>query len=327
MLIAQDGRYAGLLSGGCLEGDLAGHARVVFERGAASLVSYDMRTPDDLLFGLGSGCEGSMDILLIRLDPARDWQPMSRLAQAWQMRRSASVLLVVKSGDPLVPAGSGCFPADGEVFGIAECRQENSRARLRHLVSSLNLEGPTRLLVGVVPGVDLLLLQQARPVQLLVLGAGPDARPVVALATQLGWSVTVVDHRSHYAQLEHFPGAAAVLDGGTTAAAEMLKGPNDFAAAVVMSHHMNTDLAYLRVLARSDVPYVGLLGPAQRRAKLLSELGSDAERLTSRLRAPVGLAIGADTPEAIAVSIVAEIHAALAGRTSAATIIPVGVAD
>jgi xanthine/CO dehydrogenase XdhC/CoxF family maturation factor len=150
-----------------------------------------------------------------------------------------------------------------------------------------------------------------------VLGAGPDVQPLVVQATQLGWSVTVIDHRNHYARTENFPSAMAVLDGGPAAAEALLGQGTQFAAAVVMSHHVSSDLAYLRVLARSEVPYVGLLGPAVRRERLLSELGPEAIRLQGRLRAPVGLAIGADTPEAIALAIVAEIHAVLAGCAAA----------
>jgi xanthine/CO dehydrogenase XdhC/CoxF family maturation factor len=288
LLIAPDGRYAGLLSGGCLEGDLAEHARDVLASGLAKLVSYDMRTPDDLLFGLGSGCEGAMDILLVRLDAAREWQPLARLAAAWRGRRSEEALLVINAGNSDWPAGADLYSP------------------------GLPPELP--------PGIDVLRLSQAPPSEILVLGAGPDAQPVVALAAQLGWSVTVVDHRSHYARIENFPAASAVLDGGPAATDLLLGGTARFAAAVVMSHHFSSDLAYLGILAHSDVPYIGLLGPAVRRERLLFQLGAEADRLASRLRAPVGLDLGADTPESIALAIVAEIHAVLAGRDAAGTI-------
>ena len=119
---------------------------------------------------------------------------------------------------------------------------------------------------------------------------------------------TLADHRAAYAQPAHFPHAERVVHSrpDELASAVDLHG---FAAAVVMSHHLPSDLAYLRVLAASDVPYVGLLGPAVRREKLLSDLGSEAERLRRRLRAPVGLALGGRAPESIALAIVSEIHA------------------
>jgi xanthine dehydrogenase accessory factor len=314
LLIAPDGRYAGLLSGGCLEGDLAEHAQRVLGDGAARRVSYDMRTPDDLIFGLGSGCEGAMDVLLIRLDAARDWQPLTRLASAWRGRRAEEMMMLVTANDPSLPVGAGLFPADGSMFG-AELPASAVTA-LRTATEGALAENSTRLLTTTLPGVELLHLRQAPPVPILVLGAGPDAQPVVALAAQLGWSVTVIDHRSHYAQIENFPGAATVLDGGPAATDTLLNAAAPFSAAVVMSHHFSSDLAYLRILARSDVPYVGLLGPPVRRERLLSELGVLADRLGARLRAPIGLDLGADTPDAIALAIAAEIHGALAGRSA-----------
>src|SRR5262249_41073804 len=82
MLIASDGESAGLLSGGCLEGDLGEYARGVIDTGKARLVTYDMRGGDDLIWGLGLGCEGAMHILLIRVGPDNDWQPMTQLSRS-----------------------------------------------------------------------------------------------------------------------------------------------------------------------------------------------------------------------------------------------------
>src|SRR6202140_2997394 len=103
LLLTADGEYAGLLSGGCLEGDLAQHGRAALASGSAKLVSYDMGGPDDLLVGLGSGCEGAMDILLQRLDADGDWQPMRRLGAAWAAQRALGLLLVGNSSDPAWP--------------------------------------------------------------------------------------------------------------------------------------------------------------------------------------------------------------------------------
>jgi xanthine dehydrogenase accessory factor len=308
MLLASDGEYAGLLSGGCLEGDLAEHARAVLTSGQAHLVNYDMRGPGDLLFGLGSGCEGAMDILLQRLDADGDWQPMTRLAAAWRAKRAAALLLVVSSSDPDFPPGVAV--SDDDDSGAAQ-------TPLRALAARLANEPCSRFLRQAVPGIDVLALAQPPPVQLLLLGAGPDAQPVVELAAFLGWRVTVIDHRSHYAQAERFPGADSVLNGGPHSLDRLLTVPRStWAAAIVMSHHLMTDLGYLRALAASDIGYVGLLGPGARCQRLLAELGTDAARLTARLRAPIGLDLGAAAPEAIALSIVAEIHAALAGRAN-----------
>lgn len=314
LLLARSGEYRGLLSGGCLEGDLGERARSVFEDGIAQRVRYDMRSPDDLLFGLGSGCEGAMDILLQRLHPAEHWQPMQRLAASWRAQRAERLLWIVGSAHPALPIGSGLF-CDGEPFGLPAPPGE-SLQRLQDLARHHTGALRTAWLGEAIPGVELLALVQPPPPRLLLLGAGPDAQPVVELAAFLGWHVTVIDHRSHYAQASRFPAAAQVLDGGVAALDALLSSPTTHVdAAVVMSHHLATDLAYLRALASHDIAYVGLLGPAVRRERLLGELGIEATRLRARLHAPVGLDIGANSPETIALSIISEIHAELADRT------------
>jgi len=335
MLIAQSGEYAGLLSGGCLEGDLSDRAARVLRSRRCELARYDMRGPDDLLFGLGSGCEGAMDILLQRLDAAWDWQPMKRLVAAWKAHRRERLLLVVpaleseavarhlgsstvtSSSESEGPAlGSGLFLDDGAPFGL----HGPALDALRSLTRKLPRASGSRLLSAsssVASGTELFLLEQEMQPRILLLGAGADALPVATLASFLGWSVTVVDHRSHFAQAARFPQAEAVLDGGPQVVPRLLQGASSpaghFDAAIVMSHHLLTDAGYLRALALSNIPYVGLLGPVVRRERLLSELGPEAVRLGARLRAPVGLDLGAASPEAIALSIVAEIQAVLSG--------------
>jgi len=260
LLIAEDGEYEGLLSGGCLEGDLRERARAVIADGQSQRIAYDMRGPDDEIFGLGAGCEGAMDILMMRVSAASDWQPLSAIQQA-------------------VDA--------------------NTRAEL-----PIALDGAPPFMLTVEP-----------PLRLLLLGAGPDAVPVFGIARQLGWKVTLFDHRAANLRPELFASAEAlVLAPADTLATRLpLAG---FNAAVVMSHHLQSDLAYLRALAHSAIGYVGLLGPAPRRERLRAELGDDAARLEGRLRAPVGLQLGGRAPASIALAIVAEIHAWLHRRES-----------
>jgi xanthine/CO dehydrogenase XdhC/CoxF family maturation factor len=153
----------------------------------------------------------------------------------------------------------------------------------------------------------------APPPHLLVCGAGPDARPVVSAARAMGWRVTVVDHRPAYADAEQFSGALVVRADARALLETVDVDRCD--AAVVMSHHLASDVEYLRALARAGRPdYIGLLGPAARRRRIAEELGPLAQELQPRLRGPVGIDIGAVIPEAIALSIVSEVHAWLAGR-------------
>ena len=280
MLIAGDGEYAGLLSGGCLEGDLREHARHVAATGQARIVSYDLRSSTDQLFGLGAGCEGAMDVLLTRVNADGNWQPLAGMAESFRDARERHFSFVIASTDPEFPLGRS-FPLGA--------------------------------IAALPPGVELFTAAVTPPPHLLLLGGGPDARPVAALADFLGWRVTVVEHRAAYLVPGRFPASAKLIE----ARAEDLVNHvalAEVSAAIVMSHHLDSDLRYLRVLSGSGVPYVGLLGPAARREKLLGDLGADAHKLLTRLRAPVGLDIGGRTPESIALSIVGEVHAALEGR-------------
>jgi xanthine/CO dehydrogenase XdhC/CoxF family maturation factor len=253
-----------------------------------------------------------LEILLQRLDSVGGWQPLARLASAAQEHRSEGVLLVVRSGNSLYPNGSGTFVSDGTTFGGLP------PGALGALVRSQRAHGASRFIAQALPGVDVLGFIKAPVIRVALLGAAPDAAPVVELASLVGWSVTVIDHRPHYAQTQRFPKAQLVLDGGAPALVTLLQSgassPQRFAAAIVMSHHFLSDLGYLAALADSDIPYIGLLGPAVRRERLLSQLGAQSESLRPRLYSPVGLDLGANTPELIALAIVAEVRGVLAGR-------------
>lgn len=307
MLIASDGDYAGLLSGGCLEGDLREHAAAVRETGVPKVVSYDLRGPDDLLWGLGVGCEGAMNILLIRVAEANGWQPIAHFLDSLHSHRATAVGIVVEPGASSRTAGD-----------IILARSPSSappEPPLDHVEIALleqAARGSASWLEVHEPGAKIFGLAHALPPRVLLLGAGPDTLPIVDFASRLGWKVTLVDHRPAYAKPSRFPTAEKVIHARPEELGKSID-TRGFAAAVVMSHHLASDLTYLIGLAKSEIPYVGLLGPAPRREKLLADMGSDAQALRPRLRAPVGLALGGRAPESIALAIVAEIHAFLHG--------------
>lgn len=278
MLLMADGSYIGLLSGGCLESDLQIHAHQVLESGTARAIEYDTRGPDDTLFGVGAGCEGTMRVLL---EPAGPESPAERaMSDAGRTaQRGETATLVMVHSSPQLRLGT--YLADETLPPI-----EQSRAFVQ-------------------------LIEP--PPHLLICGAAPDAQPVAGLARMLGWRVSVVDHRPAYAVAARFAGADVRV-----ANPRSLRAQIDLAhchAAVVMSHHLPSDEAYLRELAEAEVPaYIGLLGPKARRARLAEELGPVIEKLGTRIRGPVGIDMGATTPEGIALAIIAQIHGWLAGR-------------
>jgi xanthine dehydrogenase accessory factor len=318
MLIGADGDAAGLLSGGCLESDLLDRARRVLRTRTAEIASYDTRSSDDILWGIGLGCEGAMNILLSPLHEDQGYQPFSFIEATRAAHATALYALVTEPSAVLSLGQAFQVSADGRrlraFVGPAEFELESSELSA---LPQRTLTFPAALPVTATVRLGdarLLVLPIALPLRVLILGAGPDVQPLVHMGTLLGWRVTVVDHRAAYATPERFPSAARVVLGPATELDSRVK-LSDFDAAIVMSHHLPSDETYLRILSASALPYVGLLGPAPRRARLLAELGSLAQNLAGRLRGPVGLDIGANTPETIALAIVSEIQAVLSGRS------------
>jgi xanthine/CO dehydrogenase XdhC/CoxF family maturation factor len=318
LLIAHNGEYGGLLSGGCLEGDLGERARTVIATGEPALVTYDLRNSDDLVWGLGLGCEGAMHILLLRVGPQEEWQPLAHLAAALAAHGPTAIGVVTESQDDGAPVGALVLPQASSAGGLVAraLPAQATAALIEPRVQAALAAAPSAGRVGTLTGPGarwrLLLVPLSLPPRILLLGAGPDALPVVDFGARLHWRVSLADHRPAYAEPAHFPLAERVVLSRPEEIARALDLAQ-FRAAVVMSHHLPSDLEYLRALSASSVEYIGLLGPPARREKLLSELGTEAEPLRPRLRAPVGFHLGGRAPEAIALAIIAEIHAFVHG--------------
>jgi len=302
MLIAADGQAAGLLSGGCAESDLIERAQEVLTTGTAQIAVFDTRGSDDVIWGIGLGCEGAIRILLTRIDAGNGYQPFA-YELGCKMRHHRGVFAFVVAPTRTLLLGHTWQAELGDA--------PTAVAALLRKVSATNSAETIEFDEGKVFAAPIEL-----PPRLLVLGAGADAAPVVELSALLGWHVTVADHRPAYAVASRFAKAKAVVLSPAIELPQSI-AINEFDAAVVMSHHLPTDQVYLAMLADSAIKYVGLLGPEARRRRLLAEIGERAVKLQHRLAGPVGLDIGAGTPEAIALAIVAEVHAHLHGRTGA----------
>jgi xanthine/CO dehydrogenase XdhC/CoxF family maturation factor len=311
MLITGDGRFRGMLSGGCLEGDLALRAQAVLASGRPQCVTYDLRSGEDGdVFGLGVGCEGLMRVFLQPLTPERHYEPFAAMLRVLAGDTTGCAVTVLSTGTEPAAGATAVFAGDETEWldFPREWREPARRAAADALAA-----GRSRATTPGTDGVELLCGLLEPPPRVLVLGAGPDARPVVRLAAELGWRVTVQDHRPAYIAQGGLEDAESVL----CLPAQALGGSLDwrrYAAAIVMSHHLETDRRYLAQLAATDIPYVGLLGPRHRRERLLRALGGAAASLEPRLHGPAGLDLGGEGPAAIALSIVAETHAPIAGR-------------
>ena len=310
MLVAADGRSAGLISGGCLESDLRERSAGVCARGRPLLVTYDATAPGDILWGLGLGCPGIAHVLLERVGPEHPSGALEFLSHLRSARTEGSIGTVysIPGGDP---PGSLLFldaggPARAPEGALAHGLREACVAALREKKS-------THAQIPVPGGSAEAFIEYIPPrVALTLFGAGPDAVPLVRIAHGLGWHVTVVDPRAAYLTHELFPAADELL------LAHPGEGPLPRADAfVIMTHNYENDCAALRaLLAAGGSAYIGLLGPRSKADMILAKLAAEglAPGDTARLHAPVGLDIGAETPEEIALAVIAEIHAALRGR-------------
>jgi xanthine/CO dehydrogenase XdhC/CoxF family maturation factor len=309
ILIRGNADYQGLVSGGCLEGDLAERARSVLESGKPAAVTYDMRDEADDIFGLGVGCNGMIRVFLQALESDTGYEPFASIAERLLSGSPGSAATVIASTKSDMPAGATLIwprqasdddtpvaPAFEVLIGGCEAALSSSSPRFESRDDGLDV-----------------VYAPLKPVpRLLVLGAGLDAVPVVGIAAELGWRISVADHRPAYLDSKEFAGAERVVLVDPNALTREFR-VDDFDAVIVMSHHLRTDQTYLAQLADSAVAYIGVLGPRARKDRLLEALGDAGVRLASRLKGPVGLDIGADSPESIALSLIAEIHLILKG--------------
>jgi xanthine/CO dehydrogenase XdhC/CoxF family maturation factor len=281
ILLTAGGERVGSVSGGCLEEDLLAHCQAILAGAPPRTVLYDTTSENDTVWGVGLGCHGVVEVLVEPLAACPPWVP--RLRAAWAGRQSGA--LAVRFG--------GTPP---ETWGT------------RWLESATGVERSAGLFLEPVPP----------PLALLVCGAGEDARPLVRIAAEFGWEITVTDPRPAYAKRERFPEARHVLPGPPESVLAAL-ATDDRTAAVIMTHHYVHDLPLLRELARRPLAYLGLLGPRTRAERLIRELEQESPTLPGgtleRLHAPVGLDLGGDTPESVALSILAEITATVHGRS------------
>lgn len=313
MLVDGDGLFRGMLSGGCLEGDLAMRARVAIESGSVQYASYDLGADNDELWGMGVGCDGVMRVMLQPATAAEDYAPAAFILELQGGRDPVTVLTCIESTNTLIPAGSVVAHA-GSILRATRAGGPLAELFDAEPVRAWPLPGTGQSFTVEQDGERMLVLADSIPPvpRVLVLGAGPDAVPLVRFATNLGWRCTVCDHRPAYIEGNDF----TVADERHCGPAEDLARRLDldqFDMAVIMSHHLASDRAYLRLLAESGIPYIGLLGPPGRRERLLGDMAGLRERLAERLHGPAGLDLGGRGPSAIALSIVAEMQAHLAG--------------
>ena len=332
MLFTAERWLAGSVSGGCLERDVVAKGPFRTRDGRARLVTYDGATDERS----GSGCDGVIDVLVERAGGDDDLtDPINLAARCLQTERPGVLFSVFRSARAEVAVGAHhALLASGErasSLPAGALRDQLDALAASLLASATNDCFPARSHTGtasfardtVAPyvehllGVDLLVELVLPPPHLFIFGGAHDVLPLLALAKAIGWSVCVCEPHAQLSTRAAFRDADQHLVGPVEHAVAALDGCAR-PAAVIMAHHYERDLAALEALLRSRAPYIGLLGARKRAARLLADVESKGfaldEKARRRLHAPVGLALGAESPQEIALSIVAEIQAFCAAR-------------
>ena len=320
MLVSRFGRPEGTISGGCLEAEVAKKAWWLTEAGPAlrsySTAEADEASEEALSFGLG--CNGKVHVLFERLPAGGPCALVDALLSVRDSQQPAAIATVIASPAGVSPRlGARLFLVPGQ----------HARGELLHsglaeqicadLQQTLVRGKSSRCLYPNGSGEVDVLLEYLPPVRrLVVFGAGHDAQPLVRMAKLLGWHVTVIDGRAHFARAERFAEADQVLVGDVEqpfAHHELVRG----AAVAVMTHSLVQDAHWLQGALHSEPCYVGQLGPRERTERLLAGIHEHQGELPglANLHYPIGLDLGGDTPESVAMAMLAEIQAVLNGRS------------
>lgn len=277
MVVAADGRVVGNVSGGCLEEDVREVALRVIRTGTTERREYCGSIDEIAAWDLGVGCEGVVELFIERVQDAREQEREA-------MAREVPFAVVTDLATGARTVLSGDDAADALTSGES------------HLAADERF-------------VDVML----PPPRLLVVSAGDDARHVATLAASVGFRVVVADRRPGLLTADRFPAPIRLVESDAARLGErVVLDAESF--AVVMTHNFADDTDYLRALLRGPARYLGVLGPRQRTARILGIVGSEGAVDASRIFGPVGLDIGTDGAEQVALAVVAEMLAVRSGR-------------
>lgn len=316
MLITDDGRWVGSISGGCLEGDALRKARTVMMDKTPMTVTYDTREESNQNLGIGLGCNGVIDVLIEPVDPADKKNPVTQFSSLIDAKEPMALATIFNSsadnGNKLLITTSGELNnqfANSELTNLV-------KNDLKLLFDTKKSEAKRYLLDGFEYEVFVELIQPS--LSLIIFGGGFDARPVSELAKSLGWNVSVTDECVAHIAPIFFPTA----DKLSLCQREFIDRDFEitpYTACVLMSHNYEYDRDVLKKLLKSDTPYIGILGPRKRFDKMLKEFSEVGITLRDsdfqRIHSPIGLDIGAEAPDEIALSIVSEIQSKFSNRS------------
>lgn len=317
MLITENGQLTGAISGGCLEGDALRKALLAMAQQKPMLVTYDTNDEDDASIGLGLGCNGVIQVLIEPIDLDKAYNPIELLKIIVAKRQKAVLVTLFLLDDKKAVQPGTCLllTEDENIAGDAPMLKDILVKDAGAIL--LKKQSAFKNYIAEKHPITAFIEMIEPAVSLIIIGAGNDVLPLMKMADILGWQTTVVDGRPNYAKAERFSGACQVLVSKPENVLNQI-AIDEQTVFVLMTHNYNYDKAMLRILLNRNIVYLGMLGPHKKKQQMLNELQDEGIQFTNKqlelLHSPVGLNIGAETPEEIALSIIAEIKAVLAGR-------------
>lgn len=314
MLVTEDGQLTGAISGGCLEGDALRKALLAINQQQNNLITYDTSNEDDVEFGVQLGCNGIVHILFEYIDEAVANNPIQLLQQLDGSRKDAVVVTLFSISRKASQPGTILFYRNGvsrsknTIYNTIENDVENVIQNKTSIIKKVEVDSVN---------YEALIEYIAPPVALVIAGAGNDVKPLVDMASLLGWEVTIADGRATHATPQRFPQAKNVFIAKPQELVEnvVIDSQTFF---ILMTHNYKYDLALLKLLLETDRNYIGILGPKTKLHRMFNDLNDDGITVTARqldtIYGPIGLDIGAETSEEIALSVVAEIKAVMSGK-------------
>jgi xanthine/CO dehydrogenase XdhC/CoxF family maturation factor len=303
LLVDGDGRVlAGAISGGCLEGDVSAHAKGVCESGVPQLLTYDLRDDLESIWGFGAMCDGVAHILV---EPLRDGAWLEEATAIRHARKTGALLTVLEGARAGTSSGQSCEP---DLIVAAESHLNTVSHTALPSAGTIELDGATvRCFVDpVIP-----------PVSLIIVGAGRGAETFATIAHALGWTVSLIDHRPFVLESVNLPPGtlrfAARADGGMQHISV-----DERTAVALLTHQFEIDAEWLTRLLPLSLGYIGVLGSRLRARQLVDTLRDQGLAITPRmmrlLHAPIGLDLGGESPESIALAAIAEIESVMHDR-------------
>ncbi len=315
MLVTDDGQLTGAISGGCLEGDALRKALLAISQQQNKLVTYDTTDEDDSKFGVQLGCNGIVHILFEPIQEDKKLNAIYLLTQLVSKRHSAILVTMFSLGHNEQYGTCLLYREDVVETSLQEEIKEKIESEVKQTLQ--NKSSSIKIFEQKQQQVNAFIEYIPPPVALVIAGAGNDVQPLVEITSLLGWHTTIVDGRATHATGQRFPNADRVLVAKPDVVLQQVKIDMQ-TVFLLMTHNYNYDLAFLKELLTKDVPYIGILGPKKKMDRMFDELAAEGIVVTElqrlKIYSPVGLDIGAETSEEIAISIIAEIKAVLARR-------------